>query len=137
MNITVNQAAGKAPVTILAVEGDLDGSNYQELIAKAREVYQAGARQLLIDLSKTPYMSSAGLVALHSVALLLQGEQLPDPDHGWSAYHAMSHDKESSASKPPVKLLNPQPKVARTLQISGMDRFFEVYTDLDTAVAAF
>jgi anti-anti-sigma regulatory factor len=137
MNITMSQATGQVPVTILMLEGDLDGSNYQELIAKAREVHQAGAQHLIIDMSKTPYMSSAGLVALHSIALLLEGKEPPDPEHGWNAYHAMAQDREAGLGKVPVKLLNPQPKVARTLQISGMDAFFEIHSEVNAAVAAF
>jgi anti-anti-sigma regulatory factor len=138
MNILVSQATGKTPVTILAVEGDLDGSNYQTLIAKAREAHTTGAQRLLIDMSKTSYMSSAGLVALHSIALILRGEEPPDPEYGWNAYHAIARDKDSGGrAKQLVKLVNPQPKVARTLQMTGMNEFFDIHTDIDTAVASF
>ena len=36
-----------------------------------------------------------------------------------------------------LKLLNPQPRVDRVLEMVGFKRFLEVYTDLDTAVASF
>ena len=36
MNITVSKEQGRVPVTVLKVDGQLDGQNYQELIAKAR-----------------------------------------------------------------------------------------------------
>jgi len=135
MNIVVENAQGRVPVTILALHGDLDGSNYQEVIAKAHDLYGAGTRHLLLDMSDTPYMSSAGLVALHSVILLLRGEQSPDLESGWSALHAIA--REQSGVQKAVKLLNPQARVRRTLEVSGMQEFFEIYTDRQAAVESF
>jgi anti-anti-sigma factor len=80
MEITVSQAQGRVPVTILRVTGQLDGQNYQKLIARAREVYEAGAQDLLFDLGDLTYISSAGLVSLHAIALLLRGESPPTPN---------------------------------------------------------
>jgi anti-anti-sigma regulatory factor len=135
MNITVENAEGRVPVTILELHGDLDGSNYQEVIARARDLYGAGMRHLLIDMGDTPYMSSAGLVALHSVILLLRGEQPPDPESGWSAFHAIA--REHGGVQKAVKLLNPQPRVRRTLEMTGMQEFFEIYADRQAAVESF
>jgi len=144
MNITVDQAQGKVSVTILGLHGDLDASNYQDVIAKAREVYNTGTRYLLIDMSDTPYMGSSGLVALHSIAVLLRGEEPPDPESGWNAFHAIARDRarllseaEGRAVQQHVKLLNPQPRVDRTLEMTGLKQFFEIYTDLQTAIASF
>jgi len=138
MNITVSQVQGKVPVTVLSTAGDLDGSNYQDLIAAARKAYQTGARHVVVDLSQTPYMSSAGLVALHSIALLMRGTEPPSPESGWNAYHAITRDQTGSESgQPHIKLLNPQPKIQRTLEMTGMDTFFQVYSDLAAAVASF
>jgi anti-anti-sigma factor len=136
MNITVAQAEARVPVTVMATHGDLDGSNYHEVIAKAKELYEAGARHVLIDMSDTPYMGSSGLVALHSIALMMRGEAAPDPESGWNAFHAIARDKGSGV-QPHVKLLNPQPKVERTLEMTGMKELFEIYTDVQSAVASF
>jgi len=135
MQVIVDKLHSHVPVTVLRIHGDLDGSNYQDLIAKAREVCAAGARHLLLDMSNMPYMSSAGLVALHSVAVLARGEEPSSPEHGWAAFHAVSRD--SSGKQTRVKLLNPQPRVDRTLQTTGMREFFEVFTDLPTALDSF
>ena len=88
MNISVSQVQGQVTVTVIKVDGQLDGQTYQDLINKAREAYKAGWRDFLVDMSDLTYISSAGLVALHSMALLLQGEELPDTDSGWSAYRS-------------------------------------------------
>ena len=44
MNISVSQALGNVPVTIIKLDGQLDGQNFQELISKAQELHGAGAR---------------------------------------------------------------------------------------------
>jgi anti-anti-sigma factor len=95
MTVTISQVQGKLPVTVLHTHGDLDASNYQLLIAKAQEACQAGARDILLDLSDTPYMSSSGLVALQSIAALVRGEELPDPEAGWEAFRAIHRDRDT------------------------------------------
>jgi anti-anti-sigma regulatory factor len=136
MNITVEQVQGAVPVTVLRTQGDLDASNYQELIARARELYNSGTRDILLDMTDTPFMSSAGIVALHAVALLMRNEQPPDPESGWEAFHAIDRDLDSGQQQH-VKLLNPQPRVERALEKTGLKQFFEIFTDRETAIAAF
>ena len=107
MNISVSKAQGKVPVTVLKLDGELDGQNYQDLIAKAKEVYDGGARNFLMDLSDLTYVSSAGLVALHTVALLARGEALPDTEAGWSAIRSVGRTGGSCVQEH-VKFLNPR-----------------------------
>jgi len=136
MDITVKQIQGSVPVTILQTHGDLDASNYQDLIAKGQEVYEAGARHILLDMSDTPFMGSSGLAALHSLALLVRGDELPDLESGWNVFHEIDRDRDAGLQKH-IKLLNPQPQVDRTLEMTGLKQFFEVHTDLETAIASF
>jgi len=136
MDITVKQIQGSVPVTILQTHGDLDASNYQDLIAKGQEVYEAGARDILLDMSDTPFMGSSGLAALHSLALLVRGDELPDLESGWNVFHEIDRDRDSGLQKH-IKLLNLQPQVDRTLEMTGLKQFFEVHTDLETAIASF
>ena len=136
MNISVSQEQGNVPVAVLKLDGQLDGQNYQELISKAQELYKGGARDFLLDLSELTYISSAGLVALHSVALLSRGEDLPDTESGWSAYRSMGRSSEAGLQKH-VKLLNPRSEVMGVLDMVGFSSLFEIYTDLDEAVKSF
>ncbi|HEX9374012.1 MAG TPA: STAS domain-containing protein [Roseiflexaceae bacterium] len=136
MHITLDTAQGRVPVAILAIHGDLDASNFEDVIAKARELYNAGTRYLLIDIGNMPFMGSSGVVAIHSVAMLMRGEEPPDPEMGWQAFHTIDHDRDSGAQQH-VKLLNPQPKVSRTLQMTGMNEFFEIHSDRQEAIASF
>lgn len=136
MNISVSQAQGNVPVTVIKLDGQLDGQNYQDLIAKAQELYKAGTRDFLLDLSELTYISSAGLVALHSMALLSRGEELPDTEGGWSAYRSMGRSSEAGMQKH-VKILNPHSEVMGVLDMVGFSNVFEIYTDFDEAVKSF
>jgi anti-anti-sigma regulatory factor len=136
MNISVKQAQTPVPVTILYLEGDLDASNYLDVVDKAREIYASGSQNILIDMSKVPFMASSGLVALHSIALILRGEQLPDLQFGWNAFHNLERDRENGYQEH-IKIYNPPPKVTRTLEMTGMLRFFETYSNLQTAIDSF
>jgi hypothetical protein len=82
------------------------------------------------------FMSSSGVVALHSIIRVFRGEQPHDPEAGWEAFHAIDRDR-SSGIQPYVKILNPQPKVFLTLQKTGMDQFCEIHKDLSTALSTF
>lgn len=136
MNIIVSQAQGKVPVTVIKLDGELDGQNYQNLIAKAKEAHASGARNFLIDLSDLTYISSAGLVALHTVALLARGEALPDTEAGWSAIRSVGGTGDSGVQKH-VKFFKPRDEVKRILNMVGFSGAFEIYTDLDEGVNSF
>jgi serine/threonine-protein kinase RsbW len=101
-------------------------------------LYQAGTRELLLDFSQLTFMSSSGLLSLHDIALLMRGQQPPDFGEGWSAFHAISHFvEEGSRYEKHVKLLNPQPRVRKTLETTGFDHILEIFDDRDAAIAAF
>ncbi|MFL5734505.1 MAG: STAS domain-containing protein [Chloroflexia bacterium] len=136
MQMTYSQVAGKVPVTVLKLDGNLDGSSYQSVIAAAQSLYDKGTRHLILDLTNVPYMSSAGIVALQSIAAMLRGEGAPDPDMGWSALHAVERDL-STGARQPLKLLNPQPNIDHVLETVGLKSYLEIYTDLNTALASF
>jgi anti-anti-sigma regulatory factor len=136
MPVTIEQVQGRVPVTVLKVDGELDYSNHLDVIDKAREAQAAGARDIVIDLSDVPFMASAGLFALHSVALLMMGQSPPDPEQGWDSYHALDRTL-SSGVHPHVKLLGTQPGVDKVLVRTGMKRFFEAHTDRAQAIGSF
>lgn len=136
MNISISRARGTVPVAIIKLEGQLDGQSYQDLIVKAQELYTAGACDFLLDLTDLSYISSAGLVALHSVALMARGEQVPNPESGWTAYRSMGRSSDAGLQKH-VKLLNPRSEVKSVLDMVGFGSVFEIFTDLDQAIDSF
>jgi len=131
MNSTVEQIDGPTPVTILALDGELDASNYQELIETVRGLYDQGTRSLIIDLSGLRFMASSGLVALHSIVQIMHGQEPLDPEGGWAALHSIGGDKQTE-----VRLAGPQPSVARVLSRTGLDRMFVVHADRHVAIDA-
>jgi anti-anti-sigma factor len=136
MTFSVDQAQGSVPVTTLAIQGDLDGTNYKDLIELASKAQQEGAKNILIDMSELIFMSSAGLVSLLNIAKMMRGEASPESEDGWDALHDIDRDRDSGIQEH-VKLLNPSPKVMKTLDISGMKQYFDIFTDKESAVASF
>lgn len=136
MDISVSQMHGNVPVTVIKLDGQLDGQNYQDLIVKARDLHQAGTRDFVLDLSGISYISSAGLVALHSIALLVKGEDLPDPEHGWAAYRSVKRTSVAGVHAH-VKLYNPSQEVKNILNMVGFSDVFAIFDDLDDAVKSF
>lgn len=138
MVIDEEEIQANVPVTLLKVIGLLDASNYQDVIDKSRQLYQAGMRELLLDFSQLTFMSSSGILALHDIAMLMRGEQPLDIGEGWSSFHALSHFVEGeSRYEKHVKLLNPQPRVRKTLEITGFDHIIEIFDNRDAAIASF
>jgi anti-anti-sigma factor len=135
MKMTVEHVHGTIPASILALEGDLDASNYQDVVAKTRQLYDSGFRNLVVDLSGVNFMSSSGIVALHSIALIMRGENAHNPEGGWNVFHAIGSDH--SGLQQHVKLLSPKPKVLQTLQKTGMDAFFEIHIERQAALDSF
>lgn len=133
MQITFSK---QAQVSIMHIIGDVDASNYTFVIDKGQDIYNEGARQLLIDFEKVPYISSAGLMALHTLARIFSGQMTQSRAGGRPVFKAIN-PKEDSSAKEHIKLLSPQPPVEQVLEVVGLKQFFEIYTDLDTAVKSF
>jgi anti-anti-sigma regulatory factor len=121
---------------VLALNGELDASNFEELIEAARRAADSGARQLVLDLSDLTYMGSSGLVALHSAARLMRGEEPPSPESGWAALHEAADEVTASSNRASLALVAPQPAVRRVLDRSGMATIFPIHPDRATALAA-
>ena len=127
---------GRVPVTVMKLAGNLDASNYAEVIAKAQEYYDEGARNLLIDLSEVPYVSSAGLMSLHTAALIFAGHSMKSKESGRPISRSVNAQNEK-AVRQHLKLLNLQPAVEQVLNVVGLKQFLDIYTDLETAVKSF
>jgi anti-anti-sigma factor len=136
MEIKVSQEQGRVTIAVIGLAGHLDGQTYQDLIAKARGAFESGAQHILLDLSELTYISSAGLVSLHTIALMTRGEDLPDPEQGWSSLKSMDRSRDGGVQKN-LKLLNPRPEITSVLDMVGFSAFFEVFTDKQEAIDSF
>lgn len=130
MEVTVSQAQGRVPVTILHIAGAV--TTNQELEAHAQAAYAAGARNMLIDLTEVPYMATAGLRALHAIFTLLRADTPEESDEATKAGIAAG-----TFASPHLKLLNPNAYVREVLKVAGYDMFLEIHSDVNQAVASF
>ena len=137
LTTSVEQVAGRVPITVVGLEGELDASNFERFVDEMRALHDGGARHLLLDLSGLTFLASSGLVALHSIVRVMRGEAPPDPEAGWDALHTMGLDVAAGGTQTEVQLCAAQPGVARVLQRTGLDRLFVVHADRATAIAAF
>jgi anti-anti-sigma regulatory factor len=133
MDITTDRPT--PDVAVVGLTGELDGSNFEQVIDAGRAARDGGARRIVIDLSGLTYMGSSGLVAIHSIALLLRGQEPTSPEDGWQALHDLS-TAASTDSDVGVVLAGLPPSIERVLDRSGMLDLFPVHADRVAAVAA-
>jgi anti-anti-sigma factor len=137
LQTTVDQAEGRVPITVLTLDGELDGSNYQHVIDTVTGLYDGGARHLVLDLSDLTFISSAGLVALHTILRQMQGVGPVDPDYGYAALRAINDDVDNNAVQTAVHLCGTQDAVQKVLDRTGLGGLFPTHPDRATAIAAF
>ncbi len=133
MTIDVERVDGSPAVTVVSLDGELDASNYEQVIDVVRDAYTTGARGLVLDLSGLTFMASSGLFALHSAVRIMRGETPPDPEGGWGALREMAADEAQGGN---VRLAGVQDAIARVLERTGMTRLFAMDASRDDAVAA-
>jgi serine/threonine-protein kinase RsbW len=137
LQTTVEQTQGRVPVTILALDGELDASTFEGVIDSVRDIYDGGGRHLVLDLSGLEFISSSGLVALYSALRIMRGEAPPDLEHGWAALRAMNDETEVGAAQMNVRLCGTQEEVQKVLDRTGLGGLFPSHPDQASAVAAF
>ena len=128
MEITVDLQQAREPVAVMRLRVVIDASNFVQIVDKEEEIYQNPARNLILDLSEVPSISSTGLAAIHKIALVYSGvpDQMKHPD--------LTHN---SNARKHVKLLSPQPDVEQALETAGLKLFFKVFRDLESALKSF
>lgn len=132
MEIQVSVEQGKLqPVAVMKLRGEINAENFVEVVNKARELFNNPARNLILDLSEVPAVSSTGLVAIHKIALIYSGiphkvEEDENPDFTHSG-NARKH----------VRLLSPQAEVRKALEDAKLNLFFKIYDDFEQALQSF
>ena len=120
LNIMVEEAQGEAPVTVMHLQGDIDAATHTTLTAKAEELVEAGATNILLDLSGVGYMGSAGFRALHAISNMLETE----------GGAGMGKSKR-------LKLLSPSDDVARVIKTLGFNVYLDTFENQEEAVRSF
>jgi anti-anti-sigma factor len=115
--VSVSQAQGRIPVTILELHDRINLGNIPELEQAAKDAITAGAHDILIDLSNVPSLTSAGIRALLVIHKMLTTSGMDQGSH--------------------LKLVSPTPYVKEVLQVAGLLDYLEVFASLEEALASF
>jgi anti-anti-sigma factor len=138
MEIVISRSEGRVPVSIMQLRGALDGHTYEQFIHEAQQLFDSGARDLLLDMTELTFLSSAGIAALHRMARVYRGEKSTTLDQSWSAMRTVANERDTGFShQKHIKLLNPNEKIEDVLDTVGFKAFFEIFTDMQTAIASF
>ena len=130
MEISVWHEQARVPVAVLRLKGPVTEAG--PIQAKADELFAAGARKIVVDLSEVPYMASAGLRALHHIYTLLRTDAAEESDVAVGRGIAAGTFKS-----PHFKLLNPNPRVLEVLHTTGYDMFLEIHRHLQQALDSY
>jgi anti-anti-sigma factor len=115
--VKVSQAQGNIPVTVFELQDRVNLGNTEEFEQAAKDAYDNGTRDLIIDISKVDSFTSAGIRALMVIYKLMAG------DEGKKSKH--------------VKLVSPTDYVREVLEISGVADSIEIHDSLEEAIASF
>ncbi len=132
MDIKVSTATARVPITVLHVTGNIDSATYEAFTAKVNELIASGSRYFLIDLAASPFVSSAGLRALHGLFNQLRSIT---PDVSEEEMHKKIN--AGTYKSPHLKLLNLSKETRTAFEMAGFDMYIETFNDLNTAVSAF
>ena len=100
-------------VTLIEVSGRIDSMNANELGEALSGEIERGSRQIVLDLSKVTYMSSAGLRELVAAYRKLQD------------------------ATGDLRLAQPSSRVQDVLEMSGLDTIFHIYPTQMDAVGSY
>ena len=113
--VKISQINGRVPVTIFQLQERIHLGNFAELEGMAKQAYEDGTRNLVIDLSQTDSMTSIGLRALVVVHKILA-----KVDNG-------RHLKIAGATT----------VMREIMQVTGISQVIDTYDTVEEAVASF
>jgi anti-anti-sigma factor len=112
--VQVSQAQGSVPVTVFHLQDRINLGNAAEMEKAAKEAFENGAQNMVIDLTKTPSITSAGIRSLVAI------------------YKIFSTDGVKH-----VKLAGASAQIREVFEIAGITHHVEIFNTVDEAVAAF
>lgn len=112
--VEISHVQGHPPVTIFQLQDRVNLGNFAELEELAKEAYSQGVRNLVIDLSKTPSMTSTGIRALIIIQKML------------------SQDRGGN-----LKLASVIPEIEEMLEIAGVTQYIEIFPTVEEATNSF
>lgn len=132
MEIQITVENARVPVTVIEATGNIDTYVFDAFMSKAQAALDGGARYVLVDLTRVPYMSSAGLRVLNSMfnKLRMLNGDIPDAE-------MLKAISDGSYKSPYLKVLNLSQHVKIAFETAGFDMFLETFTDKQKALDSF
>jgi anti-anti-sigma factor len=112
--VEISHVQGHPPVTIFHLQDRVNMGNFAQIEELAKEAYNYGVRDMVIDLSKTPSMTSIGIRALITI------------------YRMLSRDGGQH-----LKLASATPEISEMLDIAGVTQHIELFATVEDAVNSF
>ena len=112
--VEISHVQGDTPVTIFHLQDRVNLGNFAELEELAKEAYGYGVRDMVVDLSKTPSMTSIGIRALIVI------------------HRMLSRDRGQH-----LKLAGATPEISEMLEIAGVTQHIEIFPTVEDAVNSF
>ena len=112
--VQISQAQGRVPVTVFRLQDRVNLGNFAELEETAKESFDKGMRDMVMDLSQTVSLTSIGIRAI-----------------------VIIHKMLSTDGKQHLKIANPAQYIREMLDISGVTQYIEIFDTVDAAVASF
>ena len=119
---------GNVPVTVMHLDGNLDSSTYEAFQAEADKLIEQGAQHILVDLSHTIFISSAGFRAFNAIFTRLRTK---------NEDQVKKEVREGTYKSRHFKLLNLSDEAKTAFEMAGFDMYIETFNDMKTAVASF
>jgi len=133
LTVTVSEVQGRVPITVLHMDGRINLGNIDVLEKAAQEAYDAGARDVLLDLDNVPSLTSAGLRSIHWIYKMVSQASASDE----LVQDAPAASAAQKSKSPHVKLFTTSPHVLKVLHVAGFDLYIDIYQDINEAIAAF
>jgi len=111
----ISQVNGRVPITILRLRERIDLDNFAELENLVKAAYEAGTRNLVIDLEQSNTLTSIGLrafVVIHKI---------------------MAKDNNTNR----LRVTGVTTMIHEIMEVTGILEFIDIYDTVDEAVASF
>ena len=113
--VQISQTEGRIPVTIFRLQDRINLGNFSELEDAAKQAYDNGTRDMILDLGQTVSLTSIGIRAIVVIHKMLAAD----------------------GGKHHLKIANPMPYIREMLDISGVTQYIEIHPTVEEALASF
>ena len=112
--VDISQASGRVPVTIFRFRERIHLGNFAELENTAKQAYENGTRDLIIDLDNSNTLTSIGLRALVVI-------------------HKIMAQSDNTKR---LKVAGATAMISEIMQVTGIAEFIDIYDTVEEAIAS-